>query len=211
MPPAPLHNAPVPFFYWQLQEPDAKVRKIIPPWQGTSGSLANSEDHCVNQPLRCWSWLYNEVVCELAQKACSSRHLLSAGGFSTSKIGCFAQKTWFLESFSAYLCCPCFPAEPFASLRPNHISAMHSGFFFPRKRFRHWPFPHTADFCLLFVSPNFKQFSGKPKEGVLSSWVVPVVIAPEDRRDISASRSYSWARWCSLGLSFHVSVLSRTA
>lgn len=47
MPPAPPHNVPVPFFYWQLQEPDAKVWKIISPWQGTSASGKLKRPSCL--------------------------------------------------------------------------------------------------------------------------------------------------------------------
>lgn len=79
VPLAPLHNVLVPFFPRQPQEPDAKVRRKISPRQGTSGSLAHSENHWAEKPLWCHFGLCNEVVCELAVKSCSSRHLLSSG------------------------------------------------------------------------------------------------------------------------------------
>lgn len=94
MPPAPVHNVPVPFFYRQLQEPDARVREMIPLWQGTSGFLANSKDHCVKQPL----WLYNEVVRELELKTCSARHLLSPGDFECRRLVALPKRPGFMKA-----------------------------------------------------------------------------------------------------------------
>lgn len=147
VPPASLHNVPVPFLYGQLEEPDARVRKIIPLWQGISVSLANSKDRCVNQPLWSWFWLYNEVVHELALRACSPGTLCLQLTFECRKLVALPKRHSFLKASQLI----------YAVL--------------------------VSQLNLLLASD----------------------LAPEDRREIFPSRSYSWAQRCSPGLSSHLS------
>lgn len=148
MPPAPPHNVPVLFFYWQLQEPDAKVRNIISPWQGTSGFLANSDDHHADQLLCCCSQFYSEVVRELAVKSCFCLQVTVACRRSVA----LPKKPGSLKASQLIYAVLVSQLNFFASLRSNHPSAIYSSFFFPCKTFILCTTPRFTDLFPIYLT-----------------------------------------------------------
>lgn len=180
------------------------MRKIIPLWQGTSVSLANSKDRCVNQPLWSWFWLYNEVVHELALRACSPGTLCLRLTFECRILVALPKRPGFLKASQLIYAVL---VSQLNLLLASDLTTLLLGTvasFFLGKGLCTDLFPPHLTFAFCLSHPTSSSSLKNPHKEFCQSGL-SLADGPEDRREISPSRSYSWAQRGSPDLSFHLS------